>query len=136
MEHISIKLSEADVIGFEDHINSNFPGYEISETLISDSIVLPPERQPSESFKEYINRIPRHPGLAPNTYEIVVAGIGAISTVIGAVIGYFSRRAEGKIVISGSSGRKIEVPSNTSKEDLEKYVEMAKELDNPRIEIG
>lgn len=67
---------------------------------------------------------------------VSVAGAGVLSAVITAVFAYLSRRKSGTIEIHGSSGRKIEVPEGTSKEDIQFYIDKAKEIDASSILIS
>jgi ABC-type transporter Mla maintaining outer membrane lipid asymmetry ATPase subunit MlaF len=66
---------------------------------------------------------------------IIGSGAGIISTAITAAMIYISKRKEGTIIIHGASGRKIEVPAGTSEEDIDVYLQKAKEIDVTEITI-
>lgn len=71
--------------------------------------------------------------------EIVVAIVGiagiALQALLQAVFKIAEKRNSQKIVIQGSSGRRIEVPVGVLKEDLEEYIKLAKEIDVALIKI-
>jgi hypothetical protein len=68
---------------------------------------------------------------------ILVAIVGASGAALGALITGILRVAVQKgaqqIVIYGRSGRKIEAPAHTSREQLDDLVRIARELDVDRI---
>ena len=66
---------------------------------------------------------------------IIVAGIGALSAIIGSLLGYLAKRKNGQIVITGSKGRSIQVPKDTPKEDIDYYIKKAKEIDGNTINL-
>lgn len=72
-------------------------------------------------------------GLALDPATIIVSGTTILSTLITALFGFLATRRNGTIVITGSNGRKIEIPKGTSKEDIEYYVQQAQKLDSERI---
>jgi hypothetical protein len=69
------------------------------------------------------------------TGPIIVAGIGALSAVLGAILTFISRMKEGRVVIKGKDGATVEVPKDVSREDLEYYISKAKELGASEIEL-
>jgi hypothetical protein len=68
---------------------------------------------------------------------ILIAIVGATGTALGALITGVLKVAAQKgaqnVVIHGQSGRKIEVPADTTAERLEEFVRLAKDLDVDRI---
>lgn len=84
--------------------------------------------------------------IKPNSQQIrgidstvLVAIISAASTAFGALIAGLLKIAQehnhNKIVIVGKFGRKIEIPANTKPEMLNKFVEIAEQLDSNLIEL-
>jgi len=72
-------------------------------------------------------------GFAFDPATIIVSGTSVLSALITALFAYLSTRKSGTIVITGSSGRKIEIPKGTSKEDIEYYIQQARKLDAEQI---
>jgi hypothetical protein len=66
---------------------------------------------------------------------LVVAGISALSAVIGSLLSYLATSKSGEIVITGSSGRNITIPKDTPKEDIDFYINKAKEIDGDIVEV-
>jgi len=68
---------------------------------------------------------------------ILVATVGAAGAALGALISGVSKVAAAKgarnIVIHGRSGRKLEIPAETSVDRISTLVEAAKDLDVERI---
>lgn len=64
---------------------------------------------------------------------ILVAGVAAVSSILIALLQYISQRNAGRIILKGSSGAMIEVPKDTPKEDIDIYIQKAKELDTKDI---
>ena len=58
-----------------------------------------------------------------------------MQALLQAALSLAEKRSSQKLVIQGSSGRRIEVPVGIAKEDLQEYVKQAKELDISVIEI-
>jgi hypothetical protein len=67
--------------------------------------------------------------------EVIVAGIGALSAVVSALLTYIATRRSGKIVLKGKDGRSVEIPRDVKRDDVEFYIEKAKELDVDRVTI-
>jgi len=59
--------------------------------------------------------------------NIIVTGISALSAVISALIAYLATRKTGTIKLVGGDNI-IEIPKDTPKEDIEYYIQKAKEL--------
>jgi hypothetical protein len=70
---------------------------------------------------------------------LLIAALGAIGTCLGPLItGLLSiaaKKPAQKIVLIGRSGRRIEVPADTSPAKLARYIEDAKQLDVERIDV-
>lgn len=66
---------------------------------------------------------------------IIVAGIGALSAIVGSLLGYLAKRKTGEIIITGSNGRSIKVPKDTKKDDIDYYIQKAKEIDGDKIKL-
>lgn len=75
-------------------------------------------------------------GLALDPATIIVSGASVLSALITALFAYLATRRNGMIIISGSNGRKIEIPKGTSKEDIEYYIEQARKLDAEQIVLA
>jgi hypothetical protein len=60
---------------------------------------------------------------------IAIAGVGALSSAVTALLAYLGKRGSGKIVIRGASGASVEIPRGTPKEEVDFYVKKAHELD-------
>ncbi len=75
-------------------------------------------------------------GLALDPATIIVSGASVLSTLITALFAYLATRKNGTIVITGSTGRKIEIPKGTSKEDIGYYIQQAQKLDADRIVLA
>ena len=54
--------------------------------------------------------------------EVIVAGIGAISVVVSAVLTYMATRKHGMIVLRGKDGRSIEIPRDVKREEVDFYI--------------
>jgi hypothetical protein len=74
-------------------------------------------------------------GFSLDPATIIVAGTGVVSTLITALLTYLSSRKSGTIIITGASGRKIEIPKDTPKERIEYYVTLAKQIDANLIKL-
>lgn len=74
-------------------------------------------------------------GLSLEPASLIISGASVLSALITALLAYLANRRSGTIIITGSSGRKIEIPKDTPKDDIERYVELAKELDADRVII-
>ena len=70
--------------------------------------------------------------LTPEVATIAVAGIGVLSSLLTALSVFLSARRSGTIVLVGKSGRRIEVPRGTPENQLERYIALAKGLDEVR----
>lgn len=70
---------------------------------------------------------------------VLVAIVGTASTAIGALIGglfkIMEKTKEQTVIITGKSGRKIEITGKPTQELLDHCVMIAKELDVDQIEI-
>jgi hypothetical protein len=75
-------------------------------------------------------------GLALDPATIMVSGASVLSALITALFAYLSTRKSGAIVITGSNGRKIEIPKDTSREDIEYYIQQARKLDVEQIVLA
>ncbi|WP_339736315.1 hypothetical protein [uncultured Gimesia sp.] len=80
-----------------------------------------------------------HPGPA-DVFETVLvafiaAGAGVLSAAITGVFTYLANHNGGKIVIKGANGRQVEVPEGTSNEELDEYIQKAREIDANQIEV-
>jgi hypothetical protein len=68
---------------------------------------------------------------------VLVALVGAGGTALGALLtGLFKVREvakSGQLVIVGSSGRRLEIPAEASREDVDFYVQKAIELDIEKV---
>jgi hypothetical protein len=72
------------------------------------------------------------------TGPVVVAGIGALSAALGAILTYLTKMREGpvaKIIIKGKDGSSVEVPRDVAKEDVEYYIAKARELGATEINL-
>lgn len=67
--------------------------------------------------------------------EVIVAGIGVLSAIVAALLSYLAKKKSGVIVLKGSSGRSIEIPKDTHRDDIDFYIKKAKELDISSIDI-
>lgn len=65
--------------------------------------------------------------------SVVVALIAAGAASLSASLTYLATRKSGKIVIQGKDGTRVEVPEGTTEEELNHYIELANNLDNPKI---
>lgn len=74
-------------------------------------------------------------GLALDPATIIVSGAGVLSSLITALFTYMATKRNGSIIITGSRGRKIEIPKNTPKEEIEFYIEQAQKLDAEQIAL-
>lgn len=72
-------------------------------------------------------------GLALDPATIIVSGASVLSALITALFAYLSTRKSGAIIITGSNGRKLEIPKGTSKEEIEYYIQQARNLDAEQI---
>lgn len=80
----------------------------------------------------------RHPATDPTVLVAIVAGIsGTVAALINGLFGFLQKRQSrsDKIVIRGADGTTVEVPADTTQDRLLVLVELAKELDKPRIDI-
>ena len=75
-------------------------------------------------------------GLALDPATIIVSGASVLSALITALFAYLAIRRQGTIVITGSNGRKIEIPKGTSKDDIGNYIEQARKLYAEQIVIA
>jgi ribosomal protein L24 len=66
---------------------------------------------------------------------VIAAGSGVLSAAITAIFAYLAKNQSGKILIEGKNGIKIEVPDDTSKEDIEYYIQKAREIEANKINI-
>jgi hypothetical protein len=68
--------------------------------------------------------------------DIIVPVANVSITLLNVILMYIQKRKERKIIIKGMDGWKIEVPDNSSQEQLEKYIEMATENEAKKIVIS
>jgi len=66
---------------------------------------------------------------------IVGAAGGTIGSLISGVLRLATEKGARKIIIHGSSGRKLEIPSDTPSDRIAELVQMAKEIDVQGITI-
>jgi hypothetical protein len=70
---------------------------------------------------------------------VLVAIVGSIGTGLGALITGILKvaadRHTGKIVLQGRSGRKVEFPADIPINQVNAYIQLAKELDVEQIEL-
>jgi hypothetical protein len=65
----------------------------------------------------------------PEAASIIVAGIGFAATLINTLVLFLASKRSGNIVISLESGKRIEIPRNISKEELEKTKKLIEEME-------
>jgi hypothetical protein len=69
-------------------------------------------------------------------YELIAAGIGVVSAAISGIFAYLSSKNGGSIKIIGKNGRSIEIPEGTKENEIEFYIQKAKELDVDEIKVS
>jgi sugar phosphate isomerase/epimerase len=74
-------------------------------------------------------------GFSLEPASLIVSGASVLSALITALLAYLANRRAGNIIISGSTGRKIEIPKDASEEEIEYYVRLARELDIDKINV-
>jgi hypothetical protein len=68
---------------------------------------------------------------------VAIVGVGgsAIGSLISGILRWATEKGARKIVIHGSSGRKLELPSDTPSDRIAELIQMAKEIDVEGITI-
>ena len=68
---------------------------------------------------------------------LITGGSAAVSALVTGLLRILERRKEnsGILRIGGASGRTIEVPRDATEKELAQYVELARSLDRPTIEV-
>ena len=66
----------------------------------------------------------------------IVSSVGAgLGALIGGILTVAAQAQNKKIIIQTQRGSRLEVPVNCSREKVQEYVEMLKDLESARIEI-
>jgi hypothetical protein len=73
--------------------------------------------------------------MIPVVVAYIAAGAGVIGAAIAGVCAVYGSRNNAKIVLKGAKGASIEVPANSTAEEIAQFIVLAKSLDAPEIEI-
>jgi hypothetical protein len=106
-------------------------GYDLSEITTA----LEPELSANDINIRVQESSVKFDGLSLEPASIIVSGASVLSALVTALLAYLANRRSGTIVITGASGRKIEVPKDTPNEAVEKYIELAKQIDADTIRL-
>jgi|SRR5580704_1485478 hypothetical protein len=118
-----------------EHVSITFPKDENNLMWARTVSALGQLRSDSLTIDVPVNEINVGPIIEVPTGPVIVAGIGALSAALGAILTFLSRVKEGRVVIKGKDGATVDVPKDVSKEDLEYYISKAKELSATDIQV-
>lgn len=64
---------------------------------------------------------------------LIATGASILSAIISGLWTYLGQKNAGKIIIVGKNGRRLEIPSETPKEQVQELIKLAKDLDVENI---
>jgi hypothetical protein len=67
------------------------------------------------------------------TANLIMTGANVLSAVIGGLLAYINAKQGRTIHIKGASGFEVTVPSNTSHEELDRFVKLASDCQANRV---
>jgi hypothetical protein len=82
-----------------------------------------------------INIETRSTGTRAGDASVVTAIVSSVLSFIISLLGVFKKQATGDITITGKSGWSVKVPVGTSRQDISKYIDEAREKDIESITV-